>query len=116
MAEAFGHMAGESELRFYSSGSKPSGAVNERAIEFMAELDYDLSQHHSKSLSEIPQIEYDRVITMGCGDECPLVLAKVKLDWGIDDPKELDAERFRDVRSVIKNKVDRLIAHLAQEG
>jgi arsenate reductase (thioredoxin) len=48
----------------------------------MRELGYDLSRHRSKLLSEIPDIEYDLAVTIGCGDECPLVRAKGRQDWG----------------------------------
>ena len=69
MAEAFGHMHGKGIIEAHSSGSRPSGKVNERAIEFMKEVGYDLTTHTSKSLDEIPDVEYEYAITMGCGDE-----------------------------------------------
>lgn len=82
MAEAFARMRGGGSVEAYSSGSKPSGRVNPRAIEFMREVGYDLSAHTSKPLSEIPAVEFDAAITMGCGDECPMVRAKLREDWG----------------------------------
>ena len=109
IAEAFAKIHGAGKIEAFSSGSKPSGKVNPRAIEFMAELGYDLSKHGSKSLTEIPQVEYDWAITMGCGDECPLVRAKNRADWGIPDPKHLPAEEFRKIRSLIEEKVKALI-------
>lgn len=112
IAEAFAKIHGAGKIEAYSSGSKPSGKVNPRAIEFMAELGYDLSKHGSKSLTEIPQVEYDWAITMGCGDECPLVRAKNRADWGIPDPKHLPAEEFRKIRSLIEEKVKGLIAEV----
>lgn len=113
MAEAFAKMHGAGKVEACSSGSKPSGKVNERAIEFMRELNYDLSQHDSKSLQQIPQVEYDYAITMGCGDECPLVKARNREDWGIPDPKHLPPDEFRKVRSLIESKVVALIAKVA---
>src|SRR5437868_3361611 len=101
MAEAFAKMRGEGKIEAYSSGSKPSGKVNPRAIEFMKETGYDLSTHASKSLADIPQIEYDFAITMGCGDECPSVRAKHREDWQIPDPKNLSPEEFRRIRDRI---------------
>lgn len=109
MAEAFAIIHGQGEIEAYSSGSKPSGTVNPRAIEFMAELDYDLAQHGSKPLSEFEGMEFDYAITMGCGDECPMINAKQRLDWGIPDPKHEEAERFREIRSIIEDKVKALI-------
>jgi arsenate reductase len=109
MAEAFGKMHGGGVLEVYSSGSKPSGQVNPRAIEFMAELDYDLTQHDSKPLSEFDGLHFDYAITMGCGDECPMIVADKREDWGIPDPKHEQSERFREIRSMIEDKVKVLI-------
>ncbi|CCK74355.1 MAG: arsenate reductase ArsC [Oleispira antarctica] len=110
MAEAFGKMHGAGKLEVYSSGSKPSGQVNPRAIEFMAELGYDLSQHDSKPLSEFEDMRFDYAITMGCGDECPMITADKREDWGIPDPKHEEPERFREIRSIIEEKVKALIS------
>lgn len=109
IAEAFAKMYGSETLKAYSSGSKPSGIVNPKAIASMQELEYDLSLHESKSLDEIPQIEYDYAITMGCGDECPFVRAKNRDDWSIADPKNMTPHEFRTVRDEIKRKVLELI-------
>jgi arsenate reductase (thioredoxin) len=105
MAEAFARIHGSGRVEAHSAGSRPSGRINPRAIEFMKERGYDLSQHQSKSLSEIPIIEYDAVVTMGCGDACPFVRARRREDWNIRDPKELPAEEFRAVRDEIERKV-----------
>jgi arsenate reductase (thioredoxin) len=112
MAEAFARMHGGDAVEAYSSGSKPSGRVNPRAIEFMKEKGYDLSAHASKPLTEIPGGEYDAAVTMGCGDNCPMVKARLREDWGIPDPKELPAEEFREVRDLIERKVKELLARL----
>lgn len=112
MAEAFARMYGKDHVEAYSSGSKPSGQVNPRAIEFMKELGYDLSTHHSKPLNHLPEVEFDAVITMGCGDSCPWVNAKVREDWGIPDPKHLSDDEFRKVRDLIAEKVRGLLATL----
>lgn len=113
MAEAFGKIHGQGIFESHSSGSKPSGIVNPKAIKAMADLDYDLSAHGSKSLDEIPQIEYDYAITMGCGDECPNVIAKNRTDWAIPDPKHLDAAEFNKVRDIIEGKVLELVKELS---
>ncbi len=115
MAEAFAHIHSNGIIKAYSSGSRPSGKVNERAIEYMKEVNYDLSTHSSISLNEIPDIEYEYAITMGCGDECPMVKAKHHVDWGIDDPKHLDADGFRHVRDLIEQKVKTLADTLEKE-
>ena len=109
MAEAFARIHGTGFVEAYSAGSRPSGRVNLKAIEAMRELGYDLSEHRSKGLSEIPDIEYDYAITMGCGDECPFVRAKQREDWNIPDPKEMSSDEFRFVRDLIEQKVKQLL-------
>jgi len=112
MAEAFARMYGAGVVEAYSSGSRPSGKVNPRAVEFMQERGYDLSRHASKSLSTVPDVEYDFAITMGCGDECPLVRAQHREDWKIPDPKEMSPEDFRLVRDLIESRVKSLLASI----
>lgn len=112
MAEAFARMHGAGKLEAYSSGSRPSGRINPKAIEAMRELGYDLTTHSSKGLAEFNGKQFDAAITMGCGDECPLVLARQRLDWKIPDPKELSPEQFREVRDLIETKVKELLATL----
>ena len=110
MAEAFARMYGAGRIAAYSAGSRPSGRVNPKAVEAMGELGYDLMQHGSKSLADIPAIEYDAVVAMGCGDEgCPLVPAKRRDKWNIPDPKEMPPGQFRDVRDLIEKKVKELL-------
>jgi len=105
MAEAFARIHGKWGLEIYSAGSRPSGKVNPKAIESMREIGYDLSKHDSKSLAEIPAVEYDFVVTMGCGGECPYVRAKHREDWDIQDPKNLPPDQFRKIRNEIEQKV-----------
>lgn len=110
MAEAFAHIHGGGDIEAYSAGSQPSGVVNPKAIEAMRELGYDLSRHKSKSLDDIPQIEYDFVATMGCGDACPFVRAKQRENWQIPDPKNLASAEFSKVRDLIEQKVRGVLA------
>jgi arsenate reductase len=105
MAEAFARILGGDRVEAYSAGSKPSGVVNPKAIAAMKELDYDLSKHGSKSLDQLPKVEFDLVATMGCGDACPWIPAKVRADWSIPDPKHMEPEQFREVRDLIRSKV-----------
>lgn len=112
MAEAFARIYGAGSLEAYSAGSKPAGIINQKAIDVMHEIGYDLKRHNSKSLAEISDIEYDIVVTMGCGDECPLVRAKRHEDWNIPDPKGMPLVEFRAVRDLIENKVKGLLSRL----
>src|SRR5436853_5927672 len=109
MAEAFARIHGGDKIEAYSAGSRPSGKINPKAIAAMKEIGYDLSTHRSKSLSEIPNIEFDFVATMGCGDACPFVRAKRREDWAIPDPKDMPPEEFRAVRDLIETRVNAAI-------
>ena len=113
MAEAFARIHGRETIEAYSAGSRPSGKINPKAIEAMRDVNYDLSKHQSKSLSEIPDIEYDFVATMGCGDQCPFVRAKQREDWNIPDPKDMPPDEFRRVRDLIEMRVKELLSAVA---
>src|SRR5712691_586603 len=76
MAEAFARIHGNETVEPCSAGSRPSGMVNSKAIEAMREIDYDLTRHQSKNVADLPAVEFDVAITMGCGDECPNLRAK----------------------------------------
>jgi protein-tyrosine-phosphatase len=108
MAEALARLMAPDVLDVASAGSRPSGQVNPLAIDAMRELGYDLSTHHSKSLSEIPAGKYDYVITMGCGDECPFIPAEFHEDWKIPDPKGKPLAAFRETRDLIAGRVKEL--------
>lgn len=105
MAEAFAKTAGKERIESYSAGSRASGTINKKAIKSMQRVGYDLSTYRSKQLSDIPAIEYDYAITMGCGDECPNVIAKQREDWAIPDPKNMDNQEFDKIRDMIRKKV-----------
>jgi len=113
MSQAFAKMLGGENVEAYSAGSKPSGIVNPKAIAAMKELDYDLSEHESKSLKEVEQFApFDAVVTMGCGDACPWMPAKKFIDWEIPDPKNMQPDDFNKVRDLIRNKVKELLQTL----
>jgi protein-tyrosine-phosphatase len=105
MAEAFARMHGAGRVEVASAGSKPSGRVNPKAVEAMKELGYDLTAHVSKGLDGFNGRQVDVAVTMGCGDECPLVRAAQREDW--------TPEQFRGVRDLIERKVKDLLAALA---
>lgn len=109
IAEAFARIHGGKDIEAYSAGSRPSAQVNPRAVESMREVGYDLTTHHSKSLTDIPEVEYDFVATMGCGDECPVVRAKRREEWQIPDPKDLPPDEFRAIRNLIEQKVKHVL-------
>ena len=79
----------------------------------MKEIGYDLASHASKGLDEFNGQEIDAAVTMGCGDECPLVLARQRVDWQIPDPKNLPPDEFRKIRDLIESKVVELLKELS---
>ena len=107
IAEAFARM-----VRAASAGSRPSGRINPKAIEAMKELAYDLTAHSSKGLDAFNETAVDVAVTMGCGDECPRVLAERREDWQIPDPRDMSADEFRGVRDLIEQKVLDLLSSL----
>ncbi len=112
MAEAFARIHGGEAVEAHSAGSRPSGQVNPRAVEFMREVGYDLTAHGSKALDQFNGQEIDVAVTMGCGDACPLVRAKRREEWNIPDPKDLPPEQYREVRDLIESKVKELLTGL----
>lgn len=109
MAEGFARHLGLPGLVVYSAGSHPAGFVAPGAIEVMKEKGIDISRHYSKGIGEIPLIEFDILVTMGCGDSCPVVNAKQRIDWQIPDPIGRSSEFFRQVRDEIEAKVRTLL-------
>lgn len=112
IAEAFARLHGGGSIEPYSAGSSPSGHVNPTAIASLAEIGYDLGTQRSKSLSEIPQGEYDAVVSMGCGDACPMVPGKIREEWNIPDPKGMPLQEFKVVRDLIERRVKELLTKL----
>jgi protein-tyrosine-phosphatase len=112
MAQAFARIHGGASVEALSAGSRPSGKINPKAIEAMNEIGYDLSAHHSKSLDDIPSGPYDAAVTMGCGDACPAIAARVREDWEIPDPRDMPPEEFRKVRELIERKVKELLSRV----
>ena len=115
MAEAFARVLGAGKVEAFSAGSRPSGRINPKAIEVMKELGYDLSTHSSKGLDEFNGKEVEVAVTMGCGDECPLVAAKRRVDWKIPDPRDMSPDQLRDVRNLIETKVRELLDTLEKD-
>lgn len=109
MAEGFAKALGGAAVDARSAGSRPSGVVNPRAIQFMKEKGIDLSAHKSEGLDAVAGVSFDHVVTMGCGDACPHVPAKQRHDWALQDPKHLSDDGFRAVRDDIEHRVKQLL-------
>jgi arsenate reductase (thioredoxin) len=110
MAEGFARTLGRDRVAAFSAGSRPSGQINPRAIQFMAEKGIDLAVQRSKGLDDLPEQSWDYIVTMGCGDACPSLPAAHRLDWNLPDPKHLPDDGFRAVRDRIEALVARLLA------
>ena len=110
MAEGFARTLGRGRVAAFSAGSRPSGIVNPRAIQFMKEKGIDLTVQLSKGLDDLPQVRWDWIVTMGCGDACPTLPAMHRLDWELPDPKHLPDDEFRAVRDRIEGLIAGLLA------
>jgi protein-tyrosine-phosphatase len=112
IAEAFARLHGGEAVEAWSAGSRPSGAVHPAAVASMARRGIDLTTHRSKSLDALTG-EFDAVVTMGCGDACPWVPARVREDWDVPDPKNLPAAEFDAVRDDIERRVVALLGRMS---
>ncbi|MFC1678765.1 arsenate reductase ArsC [Elusimicrobiota bacterium] len=112
MAEGFARALGEGAVDAHSAGSRPSGRVNETAMELMSEKGIDMGSHGSKGLDALPVGRWDCVVTMGCGDACPRLSARERRDWDLPDPKALPLDEFRKVRDEIEARVGKLVEEL----
>lgn len=109
ISEGFARHLGAGLVEAFSAGSRPAGFVAPGAIETMREKGIDISQNASKSVEDFRGMSFDYVITMGCGDACPWVPAKHRLDWQIPDPIGKSPEFFREVRDLIESKIKSLL-------
>ena len=98
------HLTGN-KVKVFSAGSKPANELNPAAVEAMAEIGIDISQNIPTQFNESLMEEVDIVITMGCGDTCPILPGKNYLDWQLDDPAGQKIEKVREIRDQIENKV-----------
>ena len=98
------HLTGN-RIKGFSAGSKPVNELNPVAVEAMAEIGIDISQNIPMLLDERLMEEVDIVVTMGCGDTCPILPEKNYLDWQLDDPADQKIEKVREIRDQIENKV-----------
>ncbi|PTT13777.1 heat-shock protein HtpX [Microbacterium sp. HMWF026] len=105
------HLAGD-RIDVLSAGSAPKDAINPTAIAAMAEEGIDISANEPKILTVDAVKTSDAVITMGCGDACPIFPGKRYEDWELDDPAGQDLDAVRRIRDDIKGRVEGLIASL----
>lgn len=112
MAAGFlSHLAGD-RIEVRSAGSLPGDRVNPAAVEAMREVGIDISAATPKTLTTEAVQASDYVITMGCGDACPVFPGKKYLDWALEDPAGKGVEAVRPIRDEIKTRIEALIAEI----
>jgi arsenate reductase len=114
MAEGFANAFGQGRLEVFSAGSSPSSQIDPLVIEVMKEKGIDLCGKRPKGLNDLPSVEMDYLVTMGCEETCPAVLAKQVVEWQIPDPKGKPIDFFREVRNTIENKVKALFEEIGK--
>ena len=112
MAQGFAEASGQGKIEVYSAGSRPSSSIDPMVIEVMKEKGIDLSGKRPKELNDLPPIEMNYLVTMGCEETCPAVLAKKIIEWEIPDPKGKSIKTFRQVRDMIEVKVRTLLKEI----
>lgn len=105
------HLAGD-RVEVRSAGSAPAAAVNPAAVAALAEVGIDIAAETPKVLTVDAVRESDVVITMGCGDSCPVFPGKRYEDWQLDDPAGQGIEAVRPIRDEIRARVEALLAEL----
>ncbi len=113
MAAGFlGHLAGD-RVEVRSAGSEPAQHLNPTAVEAMRELGVDISRERPQLLSDSAVRQADVVITMGCGDACPVYPGRRYEDWELEDPAGQPLEKVRPIRDEIERRVRALLDQLA---
>ncbi|WP_159613059.1 arsenate reductase ArsC [Glutamicibacter sp. JC586] len=112
MAAAYLSHLAEGKIEVRSAGSAPADAVNPAAVQAMAEEGIDMSAETPKILTTEAVKESDVVITMGCGDTCPIFPGKRYEDWKLEDPAGQGVEAVRPIRDEIRARIETLISEL----
>ena len=105
------HLAGD-RIEVRSAGSMPADQINPTAVEAMAELGIDITAEQPKVLTTEAVQAYDVVITMGCGDACPIFPGKRYEDWKLDDPAGQGIDAVRPIRDDIRARIEQLVSEL----
>ena len=113
MAAGFLDALAGGRVRVLSAGSEPATALNPAVIKAMAEIGIDLSRERPKPLTDDSVRAADVVITMGCGDACPLYPGKRYEDWELEDPDGKDLDTVRRIRDDIEGRVRSLVEEIA---
>lgn len=112
MAAGLLAMHAKGQVRVRSAGSTPADEINDAVVQAMAEVGVDISAEYPKPLTDEFVRASDVVITMGCGDACPIFPGKRYLDWELDDPAGKSVEEVRPIRDELDRRVQELLAVL----
>lgn len=113
MAAAFTRALGGDRVHVRSAGSQPAAGLLAAVVTVMSEVGISLDEEFPKPLTDDVVRAADAVVTMGCGDACPLYPGKRYLDWELSDPAELDLDGVRAVRDDVRARVEALLAELS---
>ena len=113
MSEALFQRVADGQHEARSAGTTPAGHVHEGVVTVMRELDIDLSDRRPQMLTTELAQWADVVITMGCGDECPVFPGRRYIDWDLQDPMDLPVEEVRVIRDDIDSRVRALVESLS---
>ena len=112
MAAAWLNLLGDpAKVRAVSAGTEPGKGVHPEVLDAMREVGIDLSAERPKLLSDELASSAAMLITMGCGEACPVVPGVPREDWPLPDPKGQPIERVRDIRDEVKSRVAALLEH-----
>jgi arsenate reductase len=116
MAAGLTRLRSQGRIRVRSAGSAPAEEINPNAVAVLEELGIDITDEFPKPLTDDGVRAADVVITMGCGDACPIYPGKRYEDWELDDPAGQDLETVRRIRDEIDERVQALVGGLLQES
>ena len=116
MAAALLDHYAQGRVHVHSAGSDPADQINPAVVAAMSELGIDISKEFPKPITDEAVRAADAVITMGCGDACPIYPGKRYEDWELDDPADADLDGVRRIRDDIAERVRRLLEELGPAG
>ena len=112
MAEAwFNTLADAAKARAISAGTEPGARVHPEVLKVMGEVGVDLSESSPQKLTDDLARGAQLLVTMGCGEACPVVPGLKRDDWPLEDPRGKSLERVREIREEVRRRVETLLAH-----
>lgn len=107
LAEALVSLDAVEGVEAYSAGVEAGDALDTQTRRVMEELGYDMAGHFTKSLDDLPELEFDYAVSLGVGD--PLLKARMSMEWDVPDPRGRDAEAMRATRDLLRARIRKLL-------